>query len=331
MIATMLTWLFSLAVLGVAAVAGYFAFATRRIAAEAERQVPPVGKFIEVDGNRLHYVEQGEGRPIVFVHGLGAQLHHFRHPLFSAFGQGYRLIALDRPGSGYSTRAPGATGRLTEQALLVRHFIEALGLEKPLVVGHSLGGAITLALALDHPEAISGIALLAPLTHLETELRPEFRSLYVKSAPVRKLLAHTVAVPAALKFSPQTLAFIFGPQEPPADYRTAGGGYAGLRPSHFFATATDLVAIEHDLGEIEKRYGELTMPAGLFAGTADRVLNFKVHHAPMPERIKGLDFEYVEGLGHMPQYAETARVVAFIRRMADKAFASADADRVAAQ
>ena len=73
------------------------------------RLVPANGKFVEIDGNRIHYVETGEGRPIVFVHGLGAQLHHFRHTLFDRFGPGYRLIALDRPGSGYSVRASGAT------------------------------------------------------------------------------------------------------------------------------------------------------------------------------------------------------------------------------
>src|SRR5439155_4541110 len=92
--------LFLLAILGVASLA----LATLWIAAKAERLVPPVGKFIEIDGNRIHYVDQGEGRPIVFVHGLGAQLHHFRHTLFGRFGPGYRLIALDRPGSGYSGR-----------------------------------------------------------------------------------------------------------------------------------------------------------------------------------------------------------------------------------
>ena len=130
-----------LALLAGAGFLGYFALATRRIAAEAERLVPPSGKFVTVGGNRIHYVEKGEGPPILFIHGLGAHLHHFRHPLFEAFGPGYRLIALDRPGSGYSVRAAGATARLPEQASVISGFIEALGLEKPLLVGHSLGGA----------------------------------------------------------------------------------------------------------------------------------------------------------------------------------------------
>ncbi len=248
------SWVLSLAVIGIAAVVGYFVLATRRIAADAERMVPASGKFIAIDGNVVHYVEAGEGPPILFVHGLGGQLHHFRHTLFDEL-DGYRLVALDRPGSGYSKRAAQASGSLPEQARIIVAFIEKLGLKKPLLVGHSLGGAVALTVAIEHPEAISGIALLAPLTHMEGEVPPEFKGLYIRSPFKRWLMAHTLAVPAALKYAPQTLDFVFGPQKWPADYVIEGGGMVGLRPSHFYATATDTVAIEHDLARIEARYG----------------------------------------------------------------------------
>lgn len=321
MLASLLLWLLGALLIAAFIAVGYFVLATRRIAAEAERLAPASGTFVEIDGHRIHYVETGEGLPIVFLHGLGGQLHHFRHTLFENFGPGYRLIALDRPGSGYSTRAKGATGRLPEQAKIVRRFIERLGLEKPLIVGHSLGGAIALTLAVEHPEAISGIALIAPLTHLETELRPEFRSLYIPGRPLRWAIAQTVAVPKSLKYAENTLAFIFGPQPIPADYGIEGGGWAGLRPSHFYGAATDMVAIAHDLGRIEQRYGEIKMPAGILFGAADRVLGFDMHGAPMAEKIAGIDFERIDGLGHMAQFVEPERVTAFIKRIAGRAFA----------
>lgn len=322
MLISILLWLFgALLLLAVLAVL-YLVLATRWIAAKAERLVPATGKFLEVDGNRIHYVETGEGRPIVFLHGLGAQLHHFRHTLFASFGPGYRLIALDRPGSGHSVRAKGATGRLPEQAEVVRRVIEALGLERPVVVGHSLGGAIALTLAVEHPETISGIALLAPLTHMEAEIRKDFSSLYIRSPVLRWIIAHTVAMPSGLKYAERTLAFVFAPNMTPADYMVEGGGWSGLRPRHFFATSTDIVAIERDLGRIEQRYGEIAMPAGILFGASDRVLGIHIHGRPMTDKIGDLDFERVEGLGHMPQFIEPERVTAFIRRIADRAFAA---------
>ncbi|ANT52097.1 alpha/beta fold hydrolase [Mesorhizobium amorphae] len=320
MLLSVLSWLFGGLLLLVVIVVAGLVLATWWIAAKAERLVPANGKFIEIDGNRIHYVETGEGRPIVFLHGLGAQLHHFRHTLFDRFGPGYHLIALDRPGSGHSLRASGATGRLPEQAQLVRRFIEALGLERPLVVGHSLGGAIVLTLAVEHPETISGIALLAPLTHPETRARQKFDLLYVPSRLLRWIMAYTVAIPVSLKYAEPTMKFIFAPQPVAGDYMIVGGGWLGLRPTHYHATSTDVVAVEQDLGRIEQRYGEIAMPAGILFGTADRVIGIAVHGEPMPDRIKGLDFEAVDGLGHMPQFVEPERVIAFIKRIAERAF-----------
>jgi len=320
--ASVIGWIVGAAFLLAFLTVGYFVLATQRIAMRAVRLVPPSGKFIDIDGNRIHYVETGEGRPILFVHGLGGQLHHFRHPIFPKL-PGYRLISMDRPGSGYSIRVRGATARLPEQAKLVADFIDALGLEKPLVVGHSLGGAVALTLALNHPNKISGIVTLAPLTHMEDEIRAEFKSLYIKSKPKRWLISQTTAVPASLKFAPQTLDFVFGPQKWPEDYIVAGGGMLGLRPSHIFATSSDIVAIEHDLAAIETRYGEIKMPVAMMFGSADRVLDHKRHGLPMRDKITGLDFDLVEGHGHMLQFMASERVADVIKRTAAKAFASA--------
>ncbi|TGR73856.1 alpha/beta hydrolase, partial [Mesorhizobium sp. M2D.F.Ca.ET.223.01.1.1] len=111
MLISIVLWLLAGLVVAAALILFALMLATWRIAAKAERLVPACGKFVEIGGNRIHYVEEGEGRPIIFLHGLGAQLHHFRHTLFGRFGAGYRLIALDRPGSGYSVRASSATDR----------------------------------------------------------------------------------------------------------------------------------------------------------------------------------------------------------------------------
>ncbi len=249
-----LLWLMAALLLAACFIVGYFVLATRRIATDAERQVPRVGRSITIGGDLIQYVEAGQGRPILFLHGLGGQLHHFRHTLFERLSGDFHLVAIDRAGSGYSVRGAGATGKLHEQAATVAAIIDALGLQGPLVVGHSLGGAVALALALDHPEKVSGLALLSPLTHEEDQVPPEFSALMIRSALKRKVLAQTTAIPASLKYAPQTLAFVFGPQTTPEDYIVGGGGLLGLRPSHFEATVMDFVALEGELRRYEARF-----------------------------------------------------------------------------
>ena len=100
----------------------------------------------------------------------------------------------------------------------------------------------------------------------------------------------------------------------------AGGALAGMRPSHIYATSTDLVALRHDLQDFETRYGEIDLPVGILFGDKDRVLNYRRHGLSMLDKIADLDLEIAEGVGHMPQYAVTGQVVAFIRRIAERAF-----------
>ena len=315
-----LSWVLAILVIGAAAVVGCFVFATRKIAARAERLVPPSGKFVDIDGNRIHYAEAGQGRAIVFVHGLGAQFHQFDHPLFPWLLDDFHLVALDRPGSGYSVRAAGAGAGVSEQARVVAGLIQRLGLERPLLVGHSLGGMVALAVAIEHPQAISGLALLAPYTRYRTDAVPAFAPLLIANPWKRWLIAQTIAIPASLKTAPQAIDFVFGPQAAPADYMTKGGGYSGLRPSHFYATSSDLVATGLDMPRLAARYGEIEMPAGILVGTADQVLPHAEHSLAMRDKIAGLDLEILDGIGHMPQFVAAGDVAAFIRRMAGRAF-----------
>lgn len=315
----MLFWIVVVAILAIAGWLGWNAMVTRRLAADAERRIPRVGKTMTIGGDAIHYVDEGAGRPILFVHGLGGQLHHFRHTLFPAMGDGFRLVAMDRPGSGYSTRVSSGA-RIPEQAEAIARFIDAVGLDRPLLVGHSLGGAIALRVALDHPDKIAGLALISPLTHYVPTPPKEFGGLYIRSPLMRRIIAATLAVPAGLKVAPQTLDFVFGPQPVPADYAIGGGGYLGLRPSHFHATSSDLVAVEQDLPGQMERYGEIKMPVGILFGSRDRVLHHTRHGLAMEGRIEGIDIEILEGIGHMPQFVEAEKVAAFVKRLAGQAF-----------
>src|SRR5882672_1862175 len=272
----------------------FTAITARRV----ETALPAGGQFIEVAGARIHYLDKGSGPSIVILHGLGGQMGNFTYALLERLTDEFRVILMDRPGSGYSRRAPGATGRLTEQAAIVAEFIRKLGLERPLLVGHSLGGAIALGVALDHPEVISGLALIAPLTHVPRNVPAPFRALDIKSNLLRWLVAWTVATPVGIRRGKAILDAIFSPEPAPADFPTRAGGILGLRPRSFYNTSKDMRAVNLDLGAMVGRYPSLRVPVRILYGTSDQVLSHQVHGEAMKAKSSMVSLELVAG-GHM--------------------------------
>jgi pimeloyl-ACP methyl ester carboxylesterase len=267
-------------------------------ARRVEKALPPRGQFIEVSGARIHYLDKGSGPPIVILHGLGGQMGNFTYALLERLTDEFRVILMDRPGSGYSRRAPGATGRLTEQASIVAEFIRKLGLDRPLLVGHSLGGAIALGVALDHPEVVKALALVAPLTHVPKQVPAPFRALDIKSNFLRWLLAWTVATPMGIRRGKAVLDAIFSPDPAPADFPIRGGGILGLRPRSFYNTSSDMRAVNFDLWKMTARYSSLQVPVHILYGTNDEVLDHHVHGEGMKSKSSLISLELVPG-GHM--------------------------------
>ncbi|MDE2481278.1 MAG: alpha/beta fold hydrolase [bacterium] len=263
-----------------------------------ERLVPPVGAFVEVGGARVHYVDRGQGPAIVLVHGLAGTLYNFTYALVERLAGSFRVVALDRTGAGYSSRPGGSSASLFAQAGTVAGLIERLELERPLVVGHSLGGAISLALALERPELVRGLALIAPLTQASKAPPPAFRPLYIRPALARRIVAYTVGVPMAKRLAPETIARIFAPEAVPDDFATRGGALLGLRASQFYHAGSDLVASVADMPELVRRYGELRVPVSVLFGRDDRILNPTRHGDGLCASVAHAQLTVIEG-GHM--------------------------------
>jgi pimeloyl-ACP methyl ester carboxylesterase len=292
----------------------YSAWTARRV----EKALPPLGGFIDIDGCRIHYLGQGSGPTLLLIHGLGGNMRNFTHSLVERLKNKYRVILVDRPGSGYSTRPRRASATIRAQAGTMARFIDALRLERPLVVGHSLGGAIALSLALNYPEKVGGLALLAPATHPQPQVPAAFRGLAVGSPLVRWLIGWTLAVPMSIRNRELVLGAVFGPQAVPDDFATRGGGLLGLRPRNYIAASNDLMAINRDLEAMPARYGSLRVPVGILFGTSDRILDIARHGEAAAAKIPGVDFERIEGEGHMVLMTSAERSATFIARMAQR-------------
>ncbi len=301
--------LIALALLG--ALAAFSIVAARWI----ERVAPPQGGFLALDGERLHVLDRGQGPPIVLIHGLSGQMGNFTYSLVARLSNDFRVVAFDRPGSGYSTRAPGAPASVGAQAATLAKAIRRLGLGRPLVVGHSLGGAVALALALDHPDCVGALALIAPATH--PALRPPrvFRTLAIRSPALRRAFAWTLATPGALLARPLAMKEVFAPEPPPPGFGEAGGGLLGMRPGNVECASADMIALDADLRTLPQRYASIRVPVGILYGRDDHILDWRAHGEAMKTAVPSLDFELVDG-GHMLPVTQPDLCARFIRRMA---------------
>ncbi|MET0981499.1 MAG: alpha/beta hydrolase [Telluria sp.] len=290
---------------------------TRRI----EQFLPPKGRFVDVAGARLHVRESGSGPALLLVHGLGGETEHFDYGVVEELSKRFHVVAVDRPGCGHSLRAPGAAADVSTQAAALAALVDKLGLERPTVVGHSLGGAIALALAIEHPQSVGALALVAPLTHAPEAPPAVFRALNISNGPLRTLFARTLATPAGLLASKKVLAAVFAPESAPPDFDVKGGGLLSLRPRQFLASSCDLQAVQTHLPAIESRYGELALPVGILHGRGDAILDWRVNAQSLADKAPGAWLELVEG-GHMLPVTQPGVTVAFVERVAQRAAAA---------
>jgi pimeloyl-ACP methyl ester carboxylesterase len=309
---TVLLLLFGIATVLVAALLLF----TAAIAQRVERAVPPAGQFVEINGNRIHYIDRGQGPiTLLMVHGLGGNAHNFLHSLVARLDTSYRVVVMERPGSGYSTRAAGAAAGPIAQADTVAAFIRALKLDRPVLVGHSLGGAISLATAVAHPTLVRALALIAPLTRMQDAPPEVFKALFIQSALVRTIVGWTLATPLGMIRRSAMLNVIFGPDPVPPDFALAGGGALGMRPSAFVSASTDAMAVAEDMPRLLPQYGALTMPVSILYGTHDRILDPTHHGAALTTLVPQLQLELIDGAGHMLPLTAPDRVARFVRQV----------------
>ncbi len=289
-----------------------FSFLTAR---RIELGLPPEGRFITIMGNRIHYVEQGSGpRTVLLVHGLTGVLQNFTYAMLGELARDCRVIAIDRPGSGYSKRPLRSSASLAVQADVIAGLIDALQLDRPVVVGHSLGGAVALATALRHPDKISALALIAPLSRMPAGGPPGiFASLRIRWHWLRWLFAWTLMLPLAARQRERIMQTAFGPEAVPAHFALRGGGAQAMRPSNYIAASRDLVALEPVLPRLQEGYEDLQLPVHILYGWGDRILDPQEQGRVLADQLPKGELELVEG-GHMLPLTQPQRCVEFVRR-----------------
>ncbi|PWE33210.1 alpha/beta hydrolase [Maritimibacter sp. 55A14] len=286
--------------------------------AEAEAAWPPRGRFLDVDGARLHVEVTGEGPDLVLLHGAGGNTRAIMAPFVDALARDFRIIAFDRPGLGYSDPLHGLGESPAEQARVLIRAARTLGVERPLVLGHSYGGAVALAWALEAPERTAGLVLLAGAAQeWPGRLAPFYRHLGTG-------FGQRVLIPLITAFLPRarleaSVRAVFAPQSPPPGYFDTIGAPLSIRRGALRHNIRQVNALRPHLAAMSPRYGTLRLPVEILHGTADDTVPIDVHSRPLARQLPDARLTVLDGIGHMPHHAATEDTLAAIRRVATRA------------
>jgi pimeloyl-ACP methyl ester carboxylesterase len=298
-----------LGALGAIAMVGA-ALIVHRQAEKAEKAYPAKGTFVTAAGVRLHYVEQGKGRPVVFLHGNGMMVEDLiiSGVLASAAERSYRVIAIDRPGFGHSGRPRGKAWTAAAQAELLPRVFAQLGIERPIVVGHSMGTMVALALALNYPDQISGLVLASGYYY--PTARADVALVSPPATPILgDLLCYTVAPLVAEAMAPSMITKMFSPRAVPEPFESRFPVSLMLRPSQIRAASKDATHMIPDAYAMQDRYATLSCPVAILAGDADEVVDQRGQADRLHEEVPGSLLDVFAGTGHMTHHADPARVV----------------------
>ena len=287
------------------------AIVNRHLAKTAERNNPPAGQFLDVNGVRLHYVERGSGTPLVLLHGNGSMIQDFESSgLIDLAAKNYRVIVFDRPGFGHSSRPRNVVWTPAAQAELIQSALQRLGVPQAIVLGHSWGASVAVALALKYPKLVQGLVLASGYYY--PTFRPDVMALSTPAAPLLgDVLGHTLSPIVSRLIWPLLMAKIFGPRSVPQKFEGFPKEMA-VRPSQIHASAVESALMIPDAFYFSGEYANLKMPVVIVAGDEDRLIDIDTQSSRLHSEIPQSKFHRVHGNGHMVHQTATSVVMSAI-------------------
>jgi pimeloyl-ACP methyl ester carboxylesterase len=315
---------FSMVAVIVVAALAFLAMVTQAGVLRAQRAYPAQGRMVGVSGATLHVVDIGPrnaagprdaaGPPIVMLHGASANLEVMRQPIGERLAKNHRVILIDRPGHGWSTRdrledsTPEIQGRMIEEALA------NLGVGQAIFVAHSWAGALGARMALDYPQRVAGLVMLAPVAYPWPGGVGRYNKI-VATPVIGPLLAYTITLPLGTLLAERGVRGVFMPQAMPEGFVESTATPLLLRPREFLANARDLVTLKAAVAVQAPRYAAIKAPITIITGDIDKTVSTNIHSRPLASTAPNAKLIVLPGVGHMVQYAAPELVVSEIERM----------------
>jgi pimeloyl-ACP methyl ester carboxylesterase len=286
------------------------------VARRTERRHPPRGAFMEVDGVQLHYSDRGEGSPVLLIHGNAVSGDDWNTSgVAELLLRTHRVIIFDRPGFGYSERPRGRLWTAAQQAELLHKAVRQLGVERPVVVGHSWGTIVALALAERHQADVAGLVLLSG--YYFWTLRPDAALVVAGALPVLgDVLRYTISPLLGWLQMPLLKWAMFSPARVPARFQAKYSPAMALRPSQIRATSMDGALMIPGALALRGDYKDLTLPVVIIAGDGDKIV-FKRRSEQLRDSIPGSVLQIVKGAGHMVHHLAARQVAEAVESVVD--------------
>lgn len=277
-------------------------------------------RYLNVDHVRLHYVEHGQGPPVVLLHGNGSMVSDFlSSSVVAHLVRKHRVVAFDRPGFGFSDRPRQQKWGPFEQARLFLRAFEALNIERPILVAHSWGTLVALAAALEAGRSIAGLVLLAGYYYPEPWRAENKQNPLARMAfPFAEEVIRETVMPVINRMmAPRAVTKVFAPCPVPERFRDVYSIPHAVRPSQMRAVLEEADMLIESARKLSELYQELRLPVRLVAGSADRVVATQKHSARLHMELASSDFHNVEGVGHMVHHSAPQHVIAAIEAIAE--------------
>ena len=260
----------------------------------------------------LAFAQTGAGPDVILIHGALTCLDDMAIALFASLEGEFRVTAFDRPGHGRNTTP--FTGSAARQAQAIHACAKALGLVRPVVVGHSYGGAVALAYALRYPEDTTGVVALSPIAFPEPRLE---HSLFAPRAIPGPLGVWNQWV--GRLYDPVLLPILwramFLPQQMPARFAEVFPFARAGRPAQLLAEGQDAALMVPGVAGNATAYAACRVPVHILAGDRDLVVNTTLHAGGLSRALPRAGLTRLEGLGHMVHHFAQPAILTAVREL----------------
>jgi len=302
------------------------------LSVQATKSHPMSGELVATDYGQIHVIDslrldsasldsarrdvdktdtdQNPLTPIVLIHGANTSALDFSTNLMPLLSASRRVIAIDRPGHGYSDR--GEDENISDpqrQATVMLDALHAMGVSDAIVVGHSWAGSVVMASLLsehDHVRVKAGV-LIAGATH-PWEGDPVWHVRLSQIPLIGDVFRWQYIAPFGRLSLDSAVATVFAPESVPPGYIDNTGLTLSLRPSVYLNNAKDRVTLSDRLAVLSKRYADIQTPLLSIAASADTVVPAWNHHDRLVKQIPDLETLVLEGSGHAPHHTQSEQV-----------------------